>query len=423
MDWGPYRNQPEAKSCVSAFSDEVFKRHLGVIWSSDDDAMWLRPPIYDSDGFGLTLLARYDGVTTPATPAQPSVIDQIDRFLGGALTQIGNNAVAREKANLAVAQTIDGFIYDNAIKPINDVISRYEYVKDGITVVLDVAGVIAGGAAAVALATVGGGLVVTVGLALGVIAGVASLGLLVEDGRHLWFSLRGDEAGKLGLEAASDFRWIEAVGPLLAMPDLLLSGRAALREATVLAAKADRAAQLSTAAAARSQQLTREARELVADSDQSAPILREAARLASKRAADYKRMVLKSKEYNQKLLMAREAVTAYGGTLWGGALYAYDPPALAREAYRNIVPAGGLPPAPAPWMPPPMPAAPGLQSAPPGPASLQRLTDANSRVSLSPSDNPWGLLEPREGGRCSSIPTSGLQLTTIVASRPTAGKR
>ena len=419
MNWGPYRNQPEARACVGAFADEIFKQHFGVIWSADDDAQWLRPPIYDHEGFGLTLLARFDGVQPPAPPKPPDFVARLDHFLGGALTQIGQQQLDQSKMQLEAAQAMNAFIYDNAIRPINDLISRYEYVKDGITVVMDVAGVIAGAAAGVALVTVGGSLLVTVGLAAGVIAGLASLCLLVEDGRHCWFTLRGDEAGKLGLEANSDFRWIEAIGPLLAIPDLALSGRAALREAAKLAQEGNKLARESAAAAERSQQASRELRELVADRDQSAPVLGRAAAEASARAADYAKMVKKAKDAARELMLAREAVLAYGGTLWGGANYAYDPPTLARQAATSILnnppppKTGGLPPLPTAWTPP-------NQFSPLANLGLDK---PQPRVSLRPEDNPWRLLDPQQNARCSTIPTSGLQLTTVVASRPKLGDR
>ena len=418
LNWGPYRNQPEARSCLGGFADQVLKQPLGVIWSADDDAVWLRSPIYDADGLALTLLARYDGITRPAPPPAPTFVDSVDKFLGGALTQMGQAQIDSAAAQLAAGKATDRFVYQHAIKPINDFINRYEYVKDGVTVAIDVAGVVAGGAAAVALATAGGGLLVTVGLAAGVVAGLASLCLLAEDGRHCWFTLRGDEAGKLALQSTSDFRWIEAVGPLLAIPDLALSGRAALREVAQFAGKADRAAAASAAAAERSRQAARELREVVADPDQSAPILARAASEAARRAADYQKMLRKATAANRKLMMAREAVLAYGGTLWGSSLYGYDPPELARNAAASLFtprqPSGGLPAAVPGWMPPQVPGAPGIPIVP-APASP-------ARVRLNSENNPWRLLEPQNGS-CSTVPSSGLQLTTIVATRPRVGIR
>jgi hypothetical protein len=290
---------------------------------------------------------------------------------------------------------------------------------------MDVAGVIAGTAAAVALVTVGGSLLVTVGLAAGVVAGLASMCLLVEDGRHCWFTLRGDEAGKLNLETKPDFRWIEAVGPLLAIPDLALSGRAALREATELAAESDRLATEAAGAGVKSQQASRELREIVADRDQYAATLARTANQAASRAADYQRMVQKAKTANMKLLLAREAVTAYGGTIFGAALYAYDPPVLAREAATSLsrpVPAtGGLPPPPTGWSPPPVAGTASPYSPLAGLNLSRPVSSASDRAGTQ--NNPWRLLDPQSGGKCSTIPSSGLQLTTIVASRPKIGTK
>lgn len=419
MDWGPYLNQQDARSCITAFADDVLKQNVGVIWSSDDDAIWLRPPIYDRDGLGLTLLARFDGVVAPPSPAPPSLTDKIDRFLGGALTQLGRLDAQNADVASEVGRAEDKFIYQHALKPINDFISRYEYVKDGITVMMDVAGVVAGTAAAVALVTVGGSFIVTVGLAAGALAGLASLALLVEDGRHCWFTLRDDEVGKIALESTSKYRWIEAVGPLLAIPDLALSGRAALREAGELAEKADRIAASRAAAALQSQRAARNLRETVNDGDQSAAILANAANTAASRAADYQKMVRQAKAANHRLLMAREGVIAYGGTLWGTGLYTYDPPELTRRASRQIFnpppTSGGLK---GPSAQLTLPASFGLTP----PLSEVPTQNGLPRTSLQPETNPWRLLEPTNG-KCSRIPQSGLQLTSVVASRPTVKSR
>ncbi|MGI4797124.1 MAG: hypothetical protein ACRYG8_24340 [Janthinobacterium lividum] len=414
MNWGPYRNQIEARSCLEAFSEDIFKQYVGLIWSAEDDAIWLRPPLFDSSGQALSILARCDSVEPVSRSTKPTAIDNIERVVGDYMAYLGRLDATRGDALIASGTVENKYINEHVLRPVNEFISKYEYVKDGITVVMDAAGVIAGGAAALTLATAGGGLLITVGLSAGVLAGLASLCLLVEDGRHGWFTMQGDEAGKLALELTSDFHWIEAVGPLLAIPDLAISGRAALREAGQLADKLGRVRAVTAAAAAKSQHATTEFRNLAADAEQSSGVLAKAADDAARRARNYREMTARAKEANLKLIMAREGVTAYGGTLWGSGLYAYDPPPLAKTSVTSLfgtsVPAiGGLPPS--------------LQSpSTTGQAVQARSKDMTARSSRR-NDNPWRLLDPDSGRGCAVLPPSSLKLTAIVTSRPKQGLR
>ncbi len=432
LTWGPYRNKQEVAQCFGAFSDAVFGHRLGLIWSAEDDAIWLRPPFYNGDDIGLALLVRYDGLNQPSSSSGPSWVDGLDKFLGGALTTLGQQEIDQAKIQLEAGRAMNSFIYDNAIKPFNDFVSRYEYVKDGISVVLDVAGIIAGGIAAAALLVGGGTFVVTAGLALGVLAGLASIALAVEDARHGWFLLQGDTAAAANLSKTTEYRWIEAVGPLLAIPDLLVSGRAALREVTNLSAVAPKIAARAQATGSQSAQASRDLRELMADADQSPAILRAAADKAAAKAAAYRRMQALTKAANLKLLAAREAKAAYGGTLYAGGMYAYDPPDLAKQAAgrvfgapRSILDGYTPPPVPAGGHPPASVFQPG-RFTDPTLASLMTQPAPRSGGQSAPSssaDNPWALLEPPNSKSCTNVPLGNLQLTTVAATRPRPGRK
>lgn len=81
--------------------------------------------------------------------------------------------------------------------------------------------------------------------ALGIVAGLASVALLVEDGQMLYFELTGDEMRKKQLANSWTYQLIESVAPWLALPDLAVSGLKTVREtgrtALKVTALADRA--------------------------------------------------------------------------------------------------------------------------------------------------------------------------------------
>lgn len=331
MDWGPYRDGGEARQRLAAFADTVSNRRLGLLWSAAGDGVWLRPPVYDGEGFGLSLLVRYDVIPRIAPSSLEQAIDRLDHFLGGALTRMGEAQIQTSQAQLAAGRAEADFLKRHVITPINDFIGRHEAAKDGIAVALDVSAVIAGGVAVAALAAGASTFMVGVGLALGVLGGIAGLALLWQDAKHLWFVMRGDEAGKAALEEDPRYRWIEAVGPLLALPDLAMSGRAALRELASASTQVGRATRLTADAERLAGREAQEFRQMMADPEQSAAFLVASRERAAFRAAQYKRLQAIAGRINHDLLLKRNAVLAYGGTTYGAGMYVLQPPELAKR--------------------------------------------------------------------------------------------
>lgn len=349
MNWGPYRDGGEARQRLSLFADAISVQRLGVLWSTDNDAVWLRPPVYDSAGFGLSLLIRYDTIPAVSPSSLEHAIERLDHFLGGSLTRMGEAQLQSAQAQLAAGRAEAAFIKRNVVTPVNDFIGRHEAAKDGIAVALDVSAVIAGAAALTALAAGAATFAVGVGLALGVLGGIAGLALLWQDAKHLWFVLNGDDAGKAELERDPRYLWIEAVGPLLALPDLAMSGRAALRELMASSTQSIRATRLTAGAARTAGMEGREWRQLLSDPDQSLPILTAARLRAERRAAQYKRLQAISREINRDLILKGNSALAYGGSAYGAGLYALQPPDLARQLLDQSAPPPAATSTPGPY--------------------------------------------------------------------------
>ncbi|WP_420138154.1 hypothetical protein [Sphingomonas sp.] len=308
----------------------------------------------------------------------PSSLDRalhhLDHFLGGALTRLGEAKVQSSQAQLAIGQAQAEFLKRNVITPINAFISRHEAAKDGIAAALDVSAVIAGGVALAALAAGASTVLVGVGLALGVLGGLAGLALLWQDAKHLWFVLNGNEAGKLALEHDPKYMWIEAVGPLLALPDLAMSGRAALRELASASTQAGRAAQLTGSAERLAGNEAREFRQMIADPEQSAAFVMAARQQSELRALQYKRLQAITQRINRDLMLKRNAVLAYSGAAYGAVMYGLQPPELAQRLLQG---------------------------------------DPGHAGSTAPAQDPYALLAP--GG--SNGPAGHMQVTAVVATR------
>ena len=123
------------------------------------------------------------------------------------------------------------FLNKHVVKPADAFLDRHPLLKDGVIVAADVAGVIAGAVAVYTLVVAGGTVAVVVGLIATIVAGVACLFLLYEDGKHIWFTALHDQVGLTQLEAQPDYQWIQAIAPWFTLPDLAIGGRAVVREA------------------------------------------------------------------------------------------------------------------------------------------------------------------------------------------------
>lgn len=228
-----------------------------------------------------------------------------------------------------------------AMAPVDRFLDTHPIVKGAVIVGADVAGAIAGTVALITLATVGGTVLVVVGLAATFVAGLACFALLAADGAHLWYVAHNDEVGLARLEAQPWYQWVQAIGPLLTLPDLAIGGRSVVREATEASRKAaavgSRIAAVGRSAAASS----REFRETLADGDQSWEVIRAAAAVARRNATDQRRMAALAQRENKNLMMRRNAVVATVGGAWAARQFVHEKASDAHaEAERRL----GVPP-------------------------------------------------------------------------------
>ena len=185
------------------------------------DLEYLRRPFYDSDGSGLVLIASCRAeLPPPAPPPAPhGAWQRIEKFFNDAMTSYGQSQLEASKAQLAMGQA-EADMLKKGWTSLHDFVEGHKTAFDGVAVVGDVFGVIAGVVAGVAI--IGGGVAILP--VLGLVAGVASLALLAEDGRMLYADVKGDEVRKKEIQESTDYKVIELVGPLLLLPDLIFGG-------------------------------------------------------------------------------------------------------------------------------------------------------------------------------------------------------
>lgn len=328
--WGPYNDGGEARSCLDAYAQAIYGHPVGLIWTSNNQSAWLRPPVFDGGGNGLSLMVR----CTQAPPPPPIQLPTLKR-IEGALVDAGHfvqkyGPTATELA-LGLPLGTLRFFNEHVVAPVDQFLNAHPLVKEGIIVVADVVGVVAGVAAAITLATVGGTVAVVVGLAATVVAGGACLFLLVEDARHAWYVARGNEAARVALENTAHYQWIQAIAPWFTLPDLALGGRAVVREAVEATKVAGTAAPRIARYTREAEQARRELRVTIAE-DNTVQAIHAAALKAQRRAAELQRMQAAANKSMRNMLVKQNAVAATAGTIWAARQYAHEPPRLVEHA-------------------------------------------------------------------------------------------
>lgn len=333
--WGPYANEGEARQCLGAFAAEIVGPGAGVIFCDGIGAEYLRRPFYDSDGSGLVLIASCRAeLPPPAPPPAPhGAWQRIEKFFNDAMTSYGQSQLEASKAQLAMGQA-EADMLKKGWTSLHDFVEGHKMAFDGVAVVGDVFGVIAGVVAGVAI--VGGGIALLP--VLGLVAGVASVALLYEDGSILRAELKGDEIRKQEIEQSWHYKVIELVGPLLLLPDLVLGGSRALaslpKSATELRETAEATADVNKAL-----NVQREAVDAYKESHAGklgrsniqTKVQRMQARankLARGLKAAQQRLVSAQREF--RVLRVVE-MPAYAGSIYTSSMYAVEPPDCLRD--------------------------------------------------------------------------------------------
>jgi hypothetical protein len=220
-------------------------------------------------------------------------------------------------------------LYNQARAPAADFIESHKTAFDGASTVADVIGVISGGLSVAALFSGG----VALAPLLGTMAFVGAAALLAADGAMFYFELRGDEVHKRRLANSRAYKMVEAVGPLLAAPDLLFNG---VRTVRALPLATHEVAELTEAVGAAAQKLAtqrdaisayKEAHLRKLDRPNVAAKTQRMRAKANRLADDMRRTQQKLDEASRELRSLRTIeLPGYIASGYGLGVYAIDPP-------------------------------------------------------------------------------------------------
>ncbi|HKT97605.1 MAG TPA: hypothetical protein VJS30_13895 [Paraburkholderia sp.] len=228
--------------------------------------------------------------------------------------------------------------YSKATAPVASFIENHKTAFDGVSTGVDALGVMSGVLAVAAIPAEG----VAFAAALGIVAGLASVALLVEDGQMLYFELTGDEMRKKQLANSWTYQLIESVAPWLALPDLAVSGLKTVREtgrtALKVTALADRA-EAATQRLATQREAIDAYQEAHANKLGQPNIQTKTQRMrakANRLTGDMQRAQTKLDKTSRKLRQLRTiGLPAYAGSAYGLGVYSVDPPDLGK-AWQSV---------------------------------------------------------------------------------------
>ncbi|VWC59144.1 hypothetical protein [Burkholderia lata] len=319
--WEPYCHRADAEFHLSKFAARVLGSKAGVIFFDGQAAARLKPAVPDADGHALDLVVSTTrlpvAAADPLGNASPQTIQQ--------LAQTWSHRVAAASGPTAL---------DRGIATARNYMDHHKIAFGAAAVAGDMFGLLAG-AVAVAAIVAGG---ITLLPALGLLAGFGSLLLLPEDGRMLAYQIQGDEVRASRLEHSLHYRIVEAVGPLMVMPDLLASGVRTLASLPRVAREAGAAAEEAVQATKRLVDQRKALDSLThakADSPDQA-LMREQ---ASQMQQQTSHLATKVSEAQQKLDKARSELMllrtieapAYVTSFFGTGVYGISPPDLTKE--------------------------------------------------------------------------------------------
>ena len=328
--WGPYFNEAEARTCLGAFAARVVGPGVGVIYCDGIGVAYLKQPLFDADGSGLVLIATCRAELPPPPPPPPpqGAWQKIERFFENSMSMLGEQQLQQSQAQLAMGQREAAWLKEGWTS-VHDCIEGHKTAFDGVAVVGDIFGVVAGVVAIVAIGATG----IAVLPVLAAVAGAASLALLLEDGSMLLAELQDDEVRKKQIEESWHYKVIELVCPLLLLPDLIASGPRAVAGVAKTAKEVQetREAVDASGEALNAQRATNDAYQeahasKLGQNNIKTKVQRMRAR-ANKLARDLKaaqeRLADAQREF--KILRVVE-LPAYAGSIYAQGLYAVEPP-------------------------------------------------------------------------------------------------
>ncbi|ASG25158.1 MULTISPECIES: hypothetical protein [Nitrospirillum] len=208
-DWGPFRNETEATTCLCAYVDKVCGPGVGISWATNGYVYPLRGPTRDAGGFGDIFVFQWSHIPAPPPKHQPppDFWHRVKAFIESCMEAQGKAAIAQSEADLAMSQAV-GRVFNRMFTSHGD---------DALGVALDVLCV----AASIALIPTGLGV-------LGVAGLVGGAFLLVADGTAYGMELAGNDEGAEAFKQHTEkYRIIATV---MTLPDIVVGGPKAIKE-------------------------------------------------------------------------------------------------------------------------------------------------------------------------------------------------
>lgn len=319
--WEPYCHRADAEFHLSRFAGRVLGPQAGVIFFDGVAAARLKPAIPDAKGDALHLVVSASRLPVatpdPLSTASPQTIQQLSQAWTQRLNSSSGAARSRPSA------------LGQGLAKARNFIESHKTGFDAAAVTGDTFGVIAGVVSMAAIFAGG----VALAPVLGMVAGAASVLLLVEDGSMLRYELRGDEVRKKQLESSWHYKLVETVGPIMVLPDLAVSGARTLASLPKAAREAGEAAEESAQAAKRLA-AQRNALDSFSRANLDNPDRAAVQAQVEQMRAQASGFAKSVRETQKKLVNARRELMllrtieapAYMATLYGTGVYGIDPP-------------------------------------------------------------------------------------------------
>lgn len=317
--WEPYCHRPDAEFHLSKFASEVLGHDAGVIFFDGSGATRLKSAMPDRDGDTTDLI-----VSIQRPPLYPFALRGTARSQSFAEFSQG----LAKSASRDAGKALDAANYVR--HALGSFIGSHKTAFDTGNTVIDVVGVVTGVLAVAAIGVEGAALIPA---AFAIASLVGALGLVVADGTMSYFELTGDKVHQRELENYWAYQLVEAVGPWMAVPDLLLGGPRALAEQARTSLKV-RAMSNRVDAAEQALAGQRDAidtyREAHANKLDQPNIMTKTQRMRAKANrinGDLVRARTKLEKMKGKLALLRWLeLPAYGGTIFGMSEYGVNPP-------------------------------------------------------------------------------------------------
>lgn len=321
--WEPYCHRPDATFHLSKFASDVLGHDAGVIFFDGSGAARLKSASPDKDGDTTDLI-----VSVQRPPLFPFAFRGTAQSQSFAQFSQGLAKGAWQDASKAIGAA------NYARSALGSFIGRHKTAFDTGNTFIDVVGVVTG---VLAVAAIGAEGVALIPAAFAVASLVGALGLVVADGTMSYFELTGDKVHQRELENFWAYQLVEAVGPWMAVPDLMLGGPRALAEQARTSLKA-RAMSNRVDAAEQALAGQRDAidvyRETHANKLDQPNIMTKTQRMrakANRMNGDLVRAKTKLEKMKGKLALLRWLeLPAYGGTIFGMGEYGVNPPDLGQ---------------------------------------------------------------------------------------------